>query len=171
MKRILVPVDGSRNSELALRRVITQFMSDSALEVHLLHVRPPLPQYVARFVSGRNRASYHRDEAEKATRPARDLLERFGVPYACHMEIGDKAEVISFVARRLRCDQIVMGTARKNSLTRLVENSITNKVLAHTQVPVEVIVGDAISPYERYGVPAAAAIGTAIALLVMAATD
>jgi len=36
-------------------------------------------------------------------------------------------------------------------------------------VPVEVIVGDAISPVERYGVPAA--IGTAIAFLLMAAAD
>ena len=169
MKRVLVPVDGSPNSEHALRRVITRFMSDSALEVHLLHVRTPFPQYIARFVSSRNRASYHRDEAEKATRPARDLLGRFGVPYACHMEVGDKATVISTVARRLRCDQIVMGTARKNSLTRLIDDSITSKVLEHTNVPVEVIVGDAISPVERYGIPAA--IGTAIAFLLMAAAD
>jgi hypothetical protein len=62
-----------------------------------------------------------------------------------------------------------MGTARKNSLTRMVENSVTDKVLELTDVPVEVIVGDAVSPYERYGVPAA--IGTAIALVLMAVAD
>jgi Ca2+-transporting ATPase len=164
MKRILLPVDGSRNSELAVRFAVNQFMNNSALEIHVLNVQPAFSQYVARFVSRKNLASHHRDEAEKATRPARDLLERFGVPYACHAEIGDKATLITLVARRLRCDQIVMSTARKNSLTRLVEDSVVNRVLERTDVPVEVIVGNAISPYERYGIPAA--IGAAIAFLV-----
>jgi len=169
VKRILVPVDGSPNSEHAVRHAVTQFMNNQAMEIHLLNVQPPFSQYVARFVSGKNLASHHRDEAEKATKPARDLLDRFSVPYACHTEIGDKAATISLVARRLRCDRIVMGTARKNSLTRMVENSVTDKVLELTDVPVEVIVGDAVSPYERYGVPAA--IGTAIALVLMAVAD
>ena len=75
----------------------------------------------------------------------------------------------SDAARRLHCDQIVMSTARKNSLTRLVENSVTNKVLELTDVPVEVIAGDAVSKLERYGIPAG--IGTALALLFLAAAD
>jgi nucleotide-binding universal stress UspA family protein len=169
MSRILLPVDGSRNSQYAVRHAVTQFMNNSAMEIHLLNVQPPFSQYIARFVSRRNLASYHRDQAEKATKPARDLLDCFGVPYACHTEIGDKAAMISLVARRLRCHQIVMSTARKNSLTRMVEDSITNNVLELTNVPVEVIVGDAISPLERYGIPAA--LGISIALLLMAAAD
>jgi nucleotide-binding universal stress UspA family protein len=169
VKRILVPVDGTPNSGHAVRHAVNQFMSHPGLEIHLLNVQPPFSQYIARFVSRKNLAGHHRDEAERATRPARDLLDRFGVPYARHTEIGDKAAVISQVAHRLRCDRIVMGTARKNSLTRLVEDSVTNKVLELAEVPVEVIVGDAISPYERYGIPAA--IGTAIAFLLMAVAD
>jgi len=58
------------------------------------------------------------------------------------------------------------ATARRNSLTRLAENSVTNKVLELTPVPVEVIAGSAVSTYERYGIPAA--IGAA-ALLMFAA--
>lgn len=169
MNRILLPVDGSRNSEYAVRRAISEFMNNSAMEVHVLNVQTPFSQHIARFVSRKNLANYHRDEAEKATRPARDLLKRYGVPYACHTELGDRAKMICLVAHRLRCDHIVMGTARKNSLTRLVEDSTTNKVLDLTDVPVEVVVGDAISPYERYGIPAA--LGTALALLLIAAAD
>jgi hypothetical protein len=60
----------------------------------------------------------------------------------------------------------MLGTARKNSLTRLVEDSVTNRVLELTPVPVEVIAGKAVSKLERYGVPAG--IGTAIALLLLA---
>ena len=61
-----------------------------------------------------------------------------------------------------------MSTARKNSLTRLVENSVTNRVLALTSVPVEVIAGDAMSKWERYGIPAAVVAGLA---LLLAAAD
>ena len=62
-----------------------------------------------------------------------------------------------------------MSTARKNSLTRWVENSVTNKVLELTSVPVEVIAGDAVSKWERYGIPAA--LGSLLALLLAAAAD
>ena len=97
------------------------------------------------------------------------MLDGFSIPYSAHAEVGDKAKLIAGTARRLRCDRIVMGTARKNSLTRLVENSVTNQVIALTTVPVEVIAGDSVSKLERYGIPAG--IGTALAMLALAAGD
>jgi hypothetical protein len=60
-----------------------------------------------------------------------------------------------------------MATARKNSLTRLVENSVTNRVLERTTVPVEIVAGNAVSPWERYGIPAALA--SLLALWLVAA--
>ena len=62
-----------------------------------------------------------------------------------------------------------MSTARKNSLTRMLEDSVTNRVLELTSVPVEVIAGENISRLERYGLPAV--IGAALAALVLAALD
>jgi hypothetical protein len=62
-----------------------------------------------------------------------------------------------------------MSTARKNSLTRMIEDSTTNKVLEKTSVPVEVIAGDSASKLERYGL--ATGLGAALALLIAAAED
>jgi Ca2+-transporting ATPase len=169
MNRVLVPVDGSRNSEFAVRHVVRQFMNNTALEIHLLNVQAPLSSYVTRFVSRRNMRDYHQDEAAKALRPVRQILDGYGVPYAVHVELGERAEVITAAAQRLRCDHIVMSAARKNSLTRLVESSTTNRVLELTPVPVEIIAGDSVSRWERYGIPAG--IGTLIALLFAAAAD
>jgi len=169
MRRILLPVDGSPNSLFAARQVVREFMNNTAMEIHLLNVQPPFSSYVARFASSRNRRDYHREQAEKALEPVREALDRFGVPYAVHMEVGDKAQCIAQAARRLRCDLIVMSTARKSSLTRLVQSSTTNKVLELTPVPVEVIAGDSVSPWERYGIPAG--VGSLIALLLAAAAD
>ncbi len=169
MLRVLVPVDGSRNSEYALRHVVNGFMKSPGMEIHLLNVQPPLSSHIGQFLSKKTRDSFHHDEAEKALRPARQLVEKFGVPYSAHVRVGDKAAAIVDEARRLHCDRIVMSTARKNSLTRMLEDSTTNKVLEKTSVPVEVIAGEAISKLERYGLPAG--LGAAFALLVAGAVD
>ncbi len=166
MSKVLLPVDGSPNSLRAVRHVVNQYMGDHTLEVHLLHVCTPLSQHVARFLSAGSRKRFHREEADKALAPARALLGRHGVPFAEHVELGDKAEIITGTAQRIDAAQIVMGTARKNSFTRLVEDSVTNRVLELTGVPVEVVAGDAVSKLERFGVPAGVA--AALALLVVA---
>jgi len=169
MMKVLVPVDGSGNCEFAVRHVVRQFMNNTAMEIHLLNVQPALTSYITRFLSRKSVRDFHADEAEKALRPMRQLLDSFGVPFAVHVEIGERAECITATARRLRCDQIVMCAARKNSLTRLVENSTTNRVLELTSVPVEVISGNAVSRWERYGIPAG--LGTIIALILAAVAD
>jgi len=160
MSRILVPIAGNANDRFALQDVIRRFMNDTALEVHLLHVQTPFSADIARFTSGRSRHDYHHEMAEKALAPAREMLGRQGIPYAEHVELGERAVRITGLAKRLHCDEILMATARKNSLTRWVENSVTDKVLELTTVPVEIIAGDSMSRWERYGIPAA--IGAAL---------
>ena len=167
MLKVLIPVDGSRNSEFAVKHVIREFMNNTAMEIHLLNVQSPFSRDVARFVSRKSLHDYHRDEAEKALSPIKKMLDGFSVPYSVHAEVGERAKSITDTARRLRCDHIVMSTARKNSLTRLIENSVTNKVLELTTVPVEIIAGDAVSKWERYGIPAG--VGALLALMLASA--
>ena len=163
MKRVLVPVAGSGNDRHALQHVIRQFMNNSAMEVHLLNVQKPFSSDIAHFSSRKSRAGYHAEQAEKALAPAREMLDRFSIPHAAHRELGDYATVIADTAKRLHCDEIVLATARKNSLTRWVEGSVTDRVVELTSVPVEIIAGDAMSKWERYGIPAA--LGAGLALL------
>jgi len=130
MLKILIPIGGTRNDRFAVQDVIKRFMNNTAMEVHLLNVQAPFSADIAHFSSRKSRHDYHREQAEKALAPAKEQLDKFSIPYAIHMEIGDKAKVITDTARRLRCDEIVMATARKNSLTRFVESSVTDQVLA-----------------------------------------
>jgi nucleotide-binding universal stress UspA family protein len=108
------------------------------------------------------------ERAKLALEPARRILDNYRIPYHVHVLVGDAAELIAEEAKRLRCDRIVMSTARKGSITRLLEDSTTERVLQRTEVPVEMVVGDAISDLERYGVPAAigAAAAAVIAMLI-----
>ena len=166
MQKILIPIDGSPNCQLPVKHVIKEFMNNTAMEIHLLNVQHPFNGDIARFVSRKIRHDYHREQADKALGPAKQMLDNFGIPYAAHLEVGLKAEAITATAHRLHCDLIVMSTSRKNTLTRLVEDSVTNKVLELTSVPVEVIAGDAMSRWERYGIPAG--IGAVLALIFAA---
>jgi nucleotide-binding universal stress UspA family protein len=166
MMKILLPVDCSSNSLKAARHVVNRFLENGAMEVHLLHVRQPFSQHITRFSSARSRAAYHREAAEKALAPVRELLTRFGVPHAEHVELGDRVETITRVAERLGVSEIVMGTARKNSLTRLLEGSVTDRVLEKAPAPVVIVTGEVVSKLERFGLPAGGA--AVLALLAFA---
>jgi nucleotide-binding universal stress UspA family protein len=167
MRKILIPVDSSHNCQFAVRHVVQKFMNNTAMEVHLLNVQTPFSQHIARFLSRKTLQDFHRDQAEKALAPARQILDSFAVPHSVHVDMGERAKCITDAARLLRCDQIVLSTARKNSLTRLVEDSVVNRVIETTSVPVEIIAGDTVSKFERYGIPAALAAALAALLTVV----
>lgn len=169
MLKILVPVDGSRNAQHAVRHVIAEFRKNPGFEVHLLNVQTPFSKHIARFTAKADRDDHHRAEAEKVLAPLRKMLGDVRLPFAEHVRVGGRAETIAEEAKRLNCDHIVLATARKNSLTRMVEASVTNKVLELTSVPVEVVVGESVSKLERYGVPVG--IGAGLGALVLLAAD
>ena len=164
--KVLVPVDGSVNALRAVRHVAHQATAGTPLEVHLLAVTVPLPQHIAHFLSRSDLADFHSEEAGKALGGARMILDRAKVPYAYHVERGAKVDTIRAVAERLGVDHIVIGTARRNSITRLLEDSVTAGLLKVTRVPVEVIVGNEISRIERFGLPAG--LGAAMVILLLA---
>ncbi len=167
MLNVLVPVGGSANALRALQHAIAEYQRNHALELHLLNVQPPLSRHIARFVSRQERSAWHHDQATAAMAAAKALLDWSGVPHQSHWVIGNRADEICHAAARLGVHHIVMGTARKNSITRMLEDSTTNRVLEATPVPVEVIAGDAVSNLERYGIPTV--IGIAITALLMLA--
>lgn len=168
MLRVLVPSDGSTNSQHGIRHVIREYAKNGAMEVHLLNVQAPFSKHICDFSSKSARAEFHEEQASLALAPVRQVLDEAGVPYTVHVEVGDKADCIVATARRLQCDCIVMSTGRKSSLVRMVEQSVTNQVIERTTVPVEVIAGEPASKLERFGIPAG--VGAGILVLWMAAS-
>lgn len=167
MTRILIPVDASANSLNAVRHAANLALQQPGIEVHLLNVRVPLPQTIARFLKHGERRSWHKQEAEKALAPAREILDRHGVAHATHVETGAAARTIDRVARRIKADQILVGSTRMPLLARLFRRSLTTDLMEFSTVPVQVIAGDRASAATRYGVPVG--IGALIALILVAA--
>ncbi len=159
MLNVLVPVDASPNAQLAVRHAIGEYRQNHQLRLHLLNVQQPLSRHAARFLSPHDRDSWHRQQAEAAMAPSLALLREADVPHELHWRVGRRAEEICRAAGTLGAHHIVIGTARKNSLTRMLEDSVTNQVLEATPVPVEVISGRAVSRFERWGLPAGLGLG------------
>jgi len=166
MLNVLVPIDGSENSLNALRHAVEEYRRDHELKLNLLHVQPRLSRHISRFVRPSDRNAWHRERAEAALTDARELLRRASVPYEEQWVMGDRAVEICQAAQRLNCHHIVMGTARKNSLTRMLEDSVTNAVLQSATMPVEVVVGRSVSALERWGVPTGVGLGLTSLLYV-----
>ena len=170
MLNVLVPIDGSDNGLNALRHAIDEYRRDHDLRLHLLHVQPRLSRHIARFVSRGDRAAWHAERADAALASARELLERAKVPYAAQWRVGDRAQEICRTAEQLGCHHIVMGTAR----TQLADPHAAglgdaSRAASTPRVPVEVVVGPAVSRLERWGLPAGVGLGVGGLLWVVLA--
>jgi nucleotide-binding universal stress UspA family protein len=154
MLNILIPVDGSRNALRAVEYVIQyRALHDELINVNLTNVQPRLSKYLTRFVPSHNVRLFQQERAEKALEGAVDLLSKAGVDHTVHMDKGDAAEAIVACAEKTKSQKIVMGTTRKNALARFFEGSVVNKVMALTELPVEVVAKENATKLERFGIP------------------
>ena len=164
MNKILIPVDDSSNSIMALKHAVNVYGKDRQTHFHICNVQPRIYRHIGRFISKQTINEWQAERAKNAAKLAADFLERAGVNFSFTYVAGDKGDALRDEAQRLDCNRIVIGTAKKNTLSRLFENSTTAKLLEISDIPVEVVTGRSLSTLERWGIPAVGA-GAATALM------
>ena len=137
--RILLPTDGSEPSRRATAYVLDLAARGLRVELHLLNVQPPVRGGAAALVSHHDLEGYHRDEGMKILAESLRLLEAAGHTAHAHVGVGDPGETVLAFARRLNCEQIVMGTRGHGSVTTLLLGSVAKHVLRDAAVPVTLI--------------------------------
>ena len=137
LKKVLVPIDGSPNSLRALAYVVRQNARGHRTKVHLLNVQPRLPSSL--FVTRAMISEYHLTQSEEALKPARRLLVKSPLAVEESVAAGDPAATILKTAKRLRCQELVMGSRGLGSLKGLLLGSVTTRVLHLARMPVTVI--------------------------------
>lgn len=137
--KILVAVDGSEDSVLALRSAVDLADSNDS-ELHVLHVG--LASY---WVTP---DAMHPEEAERLEESARQVLDEQiekveGAEEAVaerHLEMGTKVdEQIVKLADEIGAGLIVVGSRGKNTMERLLLGSEAESVVRHAHCPVLVI--------------------------------
>ncbi len=74
MLKVLLPMDDSSKLDQALRYIaMCERESRWPIEVHILHVEPPLSRYVSRRLSRDTVKSYHDDHSHEGVGPDRRL--------------------------------------------------------------------------------------------------
>ncbi len=138
--KVLVPVDGSANSERVIDALLAEHAAGPAPDIILLNVRIPIDSGHARmFVSPDQIEAYYREEGVEDLKLARDKLDAAGVRYHWHVATGRIADTILHFARQHQVDRIVMGTHGRTALAHLVLGSVASAVSRNSPVPVTLI--------------------------------
>ena len=128
--KILVPVDGSKNSLNAVQFIGSRkTLLGSEPKIELLNVQLPLPARACRLVGQDAIQRYYEDEAEKVFEPSRKILEKEGYQASEAFTVGEDIDA----------DLIVMGSRGQSALKGLFFGSVSNGVLAQSKRPMLVI--------------------------------
>jgi nucleotide-binding universal stress UspA family protein len=150
--KLLIPIDRSDASKLAIRHVIRRSWAGAALEPHLLHVL----------------ASRDKDGIE-VLEAAGKLFERGGLPFVAHIRYGTPAEEIVRFAESNRFGGIVMASSGLGSITEMLLGSVAARVLRTSRIPVEIVPASPRSRLRAYAGPAG--IGASLGALLYSALD
>ena len=138
-RRILCPTDFSSVADVGVERA-AGLAARTGATLLLLHVYPPVTIYTPPEVAGaaliRSDEAW-RAEAERELGRARDRLRLQGVASHALMVDGYPPDQIARVARRLRCDLIVLATRCRTGLLRLLlGSSVAERLIRRAPCPV-----------------------------------
>ena len=145
MGSILVPVDGSVHAKNALKHAIGMIKEASpklglVAKVHVLYVKPQvLPMGELPLMDAALIEQVQHEQAKKAIRSARRLLNIAKVSYATHILTGAIASTIVNVAKAQACNRIIMGTRGMGVLANIILGSTAMQVVRLAKVPVTLV--------------------------------
>lgn len=135
--RILVPVDGSENSQHAVEFITSRTtLLGSKPNIEILNVQLPLPARACRLVGQDSLTRYYEDESEKIFEPVRRMLGKVGHEAHETFIVGEPSDCIAAESEKLGADLIVMGSRGQSALKGLFFGSVSNGVLAKCKTPV-----------------------------------
>ena len=138
--KILVPTDGSELSEKAIRAAVDFAKSNGGTLVGISVTEPfpysPLMEGGAVVDARAQEEAMHTHTEENVRKIAEEAAKK-GVPCVTHVaESFNPYEEIIRAAQQFNCDIIFMASHGRKGLSRLFVGSETQKVLAHSTVPV-----------------------------------
>lgn len=135
-ERILVPLDGSANSEQALVQSI-HLAKSCGSKLYLLTVVYQNPEYFAWVPMVEEKQE---EEAQKFLDRAKEEVEKEHIPCELLLRTGEQPyEFIVREAKAKKIDLIVMGSHGRTGLERMLLGSVTAKVIGHAPCAVLVI--------------------------------
>jgi nucleotide-binding universal stress UspA family protein len=137
MLRLLLPVDGSPESDRAVNFAIKLHRNVAPIAIHLLHVLPHDDGIPVQSRQADGGSSDDSDDADGLS-SARRLLDEAGISYVSDVKSGFVPSTIMRYASMAGCDVIMMGTRGMGSTGTLL-GSIARQIVQLTDVPVTLV--------------------------------
>jgi len=137
--RILIAVDGSKNSLDAVDRLVEHagwYREKPEVELATVHLPVPKLPRMGMAVGKGQIDRYYQEEGEARLAAAKKRLERAAIAYKPHILVGRVAESIVKLAKDRRCDLIYIGTRGMSEIGKALVGSTATKVLHISDVPV-----------------------------------
>jgi nucleotide-binding universal stress UspA family protein len=140
MRKVLIPMDGSRNAMRALDYVLG-LDGREALSVQLIYVHfvPPFFENPGAYLRRDENRRVTEKCAKAALGPAGRKLARAGVEHRTMVKLGDAALEIARAAARMNCESIVMGSRGMGAIKTLLLGSTAMKVIHLASIPVTIV--------------------------------
>ncbi|MBB3104605.1 universal stress protein [Azomonas macrocytogenes] len=143
MHKILVAFDGSEGAKRALQYVI-DFSEESKrpLDVHILNVQQEPILFGEDYLTPNMVDELTKSLLSKSTellKSAGSKLDTAGIGYQLHSAVGNVAEKVNEMVKKLGCDTVVMGTRGLGSFSGLLLGSVATRVIHEVPVPVVLV--------------------------------
>jgi nucleotide-binding universal stress UspA family protein len=136
IKRILVPMDGSKTSFRALDKAveIARACQATVLGIHVISFLPTefMPSVVPYKI-------YQKKEAGKFLERAKVLAAKKGILFRYVITYGSPVEQILAIAKSKKLDLIVIGARGKGRIAELFLGSVSNAILHKSAIPVLIV--------------------------------
>ena len=141
-KHILVPTDGSKLSDKAIKEA-AQLAGALGARVTLLYVAPaqvPVFAESAILLAQISKGEFQTETRRQAEQLLGKAAKRAGMAVGTHYESSDfPYDAIIKAAAKLKCDLILMSSHGRRGVSGFLLGSETQKVLTHTKIPVLVV--------------------------------
>lgn len=137
MKKILVAVDGSENSEKALReaRIFGEALNANVDIVKVIEEVVVNPYVVEQYFSTED----FKPAAEKILSEALKFFEDFKGEVNTLCRVGEPANVIIKEVEKEGYDMVIMGSRGLGTFSRAMLGSVSNKVINHVKTNVLIV--------------------------------
>jgi len=139
MKRLLVPIDGSKGAERALAHAMARAKETKA-EIHVLHVVAPMNYDELRIYAERDDiAAIRREASQRLIGDALTQLKMAQIPHVGHLLDGDIAHTIASFADSQAMDEIILGSRGMGALGSMMLGSVSSRVAHLAKMPVTLV--------------------------------
>ncbi len=137
LKKILVPIDFSKEAKLALEWAIKLGREENSATLCLLHVMPPVPITEREYET----TEIVRLEWENAKKQLEEWRRKIQPPLSSITIVwkGNPAQKISEVCQQENIDLVVMTTQARHGLSRMAHPNLSEKIVRTVSCPVLVL--------------------------------